>query len=62
MAMKDLGLMAAGIAVFGLVVFGSVAAGAERSQGSTTRNGVSQPPLPDGIQIERNRLEAPNGR
>ena len=54
--------MAAGMAVFGLVIFGSVAAGAERSQGSTTRNGVSQPPLPDGIQIERNRLEAPNGR
>ena len=60
--MKDLGLMAAGIAVFSIIAFGAVAAAGERTQGSNTRNGVSQPPLPDGIHIERNRLEAPNGR
>ncbi len=60
--MKDLGFMAAGIALFSVIVFGAVTAGAETSDGSSTRNGVSQPPLPEGVTATRTRLEAPNGR
>ena len=60
--MKDLGFMAVGIALFSVVVFGAVTAGAETSDGSNTRNGVSQPPLPAGVVVDRTRLEAPNGR
>jgi len=60
--MKDLGLMAAGFAVFSVIVFGVVDAGTESTPGSNTNNGVSQPPLPQGVTAEINRLEAPNGR
>lgn len=60
--MKDLGIIAAGVAVFGIIVFGAVTAGAETLKGSNTPNGVTQPPLPQGVHVEVNRLEAPNGR
>ncbi len=59
--MKDLGVAAAVILAFSVIVFGAVTAGAETSDGSNTRNGVSQPPMPEGVQVEINRLEAPSG-
>jgi hypothetical protein len=53
--------MAAGIAVFCAVVFGAVTAGADSSDGSNTRNGVMVgPELPGGLEVDRNRLHAPD--
>ena len=53
--------MAAGIAVFSIIVFGAVTAGAESSDGSNTRNGVMVgPALPEGLEVDRNRLHAPD--
>ncbi len=53
--------MAAGIAVFCVVVFGAVTAGADSSDGSNTRNGVMVgPALPEGLEVDRNRLHAPD--
>ncbi len=57
--MKDLGLLAAGVAVYALVVFGIVAVSQESSEGSNTKNGVTvSGPLPPGIDVKANRLSS----
>lgn len=53
--MKDLGLMALGVAIFSVIVYGAVTAGAESSDGSNTRNGVTQPALPQGVDAPHQR-------
>ena len=61
--MKDLGVMAIGIVVFSVLTYGIVAIGDERTQGSNTKNGVMVgPPAPDGVEVDVNRIHAPEER
>lgn len=60
-AMKDLGIMAAVTLVLSILIFGIVTAGSEEFPGSNTKNGViSGSDLPEGVDVDRNRLHAPD--
>ncbi len=55
--------MAIGIVVFSVLTYGIVAIGDERTQGSNTKNGVMVgPPAPDGVEVDVNRIHAPEER
>lgn len=51
--------MGIGVVLFGVIVYGIVTAGSPSSDGSNTRNAVTQgPELPEGVQVEVNRRQS----
>lgn len=59
--MKDLGVVAGVTLVLSIIIFGVVTAGSEEFPGSNTKNGVTNSTqLPEGVEVDRNRLHEPD--